>query len=223
MYGLVTRVVVGAGSGALTGALSGATTGAIAGGFVAGPGGIAAGALAGAGAGALAGALAGAIGGAFACQQDTLWDIASSAGLQGIMAGALAGIPAGRAAGEAVLSARSAANNALGELVKVNGQDRAADALARRLGGEPRVRFAKGPTNEFDAVSDKFIAQTKPANFKLNKTFRLQAKTTFETALKTGRRPYFHFEGPPHRDVLRKLVEYGKRYGVKPVIDTTPL
>ncbi len=118
---------------------------------------------------------------------------------------------------------RKAPKNALGELLPVKVIDPAADALAKRLGGRSSVRFAKGPQNEFDTVSDLFVAQTKPANFKINKAFRNQAKTTFETAIKSGRKPYFHFEGAPHRDVLRKLAEYAKRYGIEPVIDTTPL
>ncbi|RCS42324.1 hypothetical protein DTL42_19280 [Bremerella cremea] len=114
-------------------------------------------------------------------------------------------------------------NDGLGKLVKVDSPDPAADALAKRLGGESRVKFSNGPDNEFDAVSDLYVAQSKPANFVINKKFRDQAKATFETAIQSGRKPYFHFEGPPHRDVLRKLEEYGKRYGVDPVIDITPL
>jgi Restriction endonuclease fold toxin 3 len=114
-------------------------------------------------------------------------------------------------------------NNGLGPLVTVDAPDPAADALARRLGGEPRVRFANGPTNEFDVVSDLYIAQSKPADFTLNKAFRDQAKVTFEVALKTGRIPYFHFEGSPHRDVLRKIDEYARRFGIEPIIDVMPL
>ncbi|PQO40124.1 hypothetical protein C5Y96_01960 [Blastopirellula marina] len=120
-------------------------------------------------------------------------------------------------------AAALAENGGLGKLVKVHSPDSAADALAKRLGGESRVKFSNGPGNEFDAVSDLYVAQSKPANFVVNKVFRDQAKATFETAIQSGRKPYFHFEGPPHRDVLRKLEEYGKRYGVEPVIDFTPL
>ncbi len=111
----------------------------------------------------------------------------------------------------------------LGKLIKVANPDPAADALAKRIGGESRVKFANGPDNEFDAVSNLYVAQTKPANFGTSKKFRDQAKATFETAIKTGRIPYFHFDGPPHRDVLRKLNEYAKRYGIDPVIDVSPL
>ena len=44
-------------------------------------------------------------------------------------------------------------NGGLGELVSVNAKDRAADLLAERIDGKASVRFAKGPPNEFDAVS----------------------------------------------------------------------
>ena len=53
--------------------------------------------------------------------------------------------------------------------------DRAAGALAERIGGEASVRFAGGPANEFDAVSEQYVAQAKPANFTLNKAFRDQS------------------------------------------------
>ena len=82
-------------------------------------------------------------------------------------------------------------NGGLGELVSVNAKDRAADLLAERIGGEASVRFANGPSNEFDALSPDYVAQAKPANFTLNQAFRNQAKTTFEVALQSGRTPYF--------------------------------
>ena len=85
------------------------------------------------------------------------------------------------------------------------------------------MKFEFGPDNEFDAVSDLYIAQTKPANFKLGSRFRDQAKVTFETAIQTGRTPYFHFDGPPEASVLQQLAKYAQRYGIQPIIDTTPL
>jgi hypothetical protein len=109
-----------------------------------------------------------------------------------------------------------------GELEDVNISDPGANALARRIGGRPSVRFKGGPPNEFDAVSDRYVAQTKPARFKLGQDFRNQAKATFETAIQYGRKPYFHFDGPPERDVLRALERYAERYGIDPVIDTKP-
>lgn len=114
-------------------------------------------------------------------------------------------------------------NGGLGELVRVNAKDRAAGALAERIGGEASVRFAGGPANEFDAVSTEYVAQAKPANFTLNKAFRDQAKVTFEVAAQSGRTPYFQFDGPPGPGVLRTLGRYADRYGIEPVIDLTPL
>ncbi len=114
-------------------------------------------------------------------------------------------------------------NGGLGELVRVNAKDRAAGALAERIGGEASVRFAGGPANEFDAVSEQYVAQAKPADFTLNKAFRDQAKATFEVAAQSGRTPYFQFDGPPGPGVLRTLGRYADRYGIEPVIDLTPL
>jgi Restriction endonuclease fold toxin 3 len=114
-------------------------------------------------------------------------------------------------------------NGGLGELVRVNAKDRAADLLAERIGGEASVRFANGPANEFDAFSTEYVAQAKPANFTLNQAFRNQAKTTFEVALQSGRTPYFQFDGPPGPGVLHALSRYADRYGIEPVIDLTPL
>jgi hypothetical protein len=114
-------------------------------------------------------------------------------------------------------------NGGLGELVSVNAKDRAADLLAERIGGEASMRFAKGPANEFDALSSEYVAQAKPANFTLNQAFRNQAKATFEVALQSGRTPYFQFEGPPGPGVLHTLNRYADRYGIEPVVDLTPL
>lgn len=114
-------------------------------------------------------------------------------------------------------------NGGLGELVRVNAKDRAAGALAERIGGEASVRFAGGPANEFDAVSEQYVAQAKPANFTLNKAFRDQAKATFEVAAQSGRTPYFQFDGPPGPGVLLTVGRYANRYGIEPVIDLTPL
>lgn len=55
------------------------------------------------------------------------------------------------------------------------------------------------------------------------KNWRDQIKATFEAAKATGRKAYFQFEGIPVDDILRKIAEYGERYGVDYVIDTTPL
>jgi hypothetical protein len=114
-------------------------------------------------------------------------------------------------------------NGGLGELVRVNAKDRAADLLADRIDGEASVRFANGPANEFDALSTEYVAQAKPADFTLNQAFRNQAKTTFEVAVRSGRTPYFQFDGPPGPGVLDTLSRYADRYGIEPVIDLTPL
>ena len=48
-----------------------------------------------------------------------------------------------------------------GVMIKVNKPHAAADALAIRLNGVSRVRFAND-TREFDVISDLYIAQTTP-------------------------------------------------------------
>lgn len=110
-----------------------------------------------------------------------------------------------------------------GGLFKVNKPDPQADKLAERLGGQSRVRFRDDPANrEFDAVSDEFIAQTKPAMQQLGKNARSQMRASFEAAQETGRKVYYHFDGQPAASVIDKLHEYSRRYGVEVVIDTTP-
>lgn len=111
-----------------------------------------------------------------------------------------------------------------GGLQKVNKPDAAADALAERLGGESRMKFDTDPIGrEFDAVSDEYIAQTKPALQQVNKKVRDQMKATFEAAQQTGRKVYYHFEGEPAQSVIDKLHEYSQRYGIDVHIDTDPL
>ncbi|MET9668882.1 putative T7SS-secreted protein [Streptomyces sp. NPDC006475] len=115
-------------------------------------------------------------------------------------------------------------NGGLGELVKVNKPDPAADALAERLSGESRVKFENDPKGrEIDAISDEYVAQSKPEGMQMGSALRNQAKATFEYAIQSGRTPYFHFDGEPGPGVIDKLQEYGRRYGIEPVIDTTPL
>jgi len=111
-----------------------------------------------------------------------------------------------------------------GDLVKVDSPDPAADRLAERIDGESRVRFSNDATGrEFDAISDSYVAQSKPADFQLGSSFRNQAKATFEAASQNGKQPYFHFEGPPDPNVLSKISEYASRYGIEPIIDITTL
>lgn len=107
---------------------------------------------------------------------------------------------------------------------KVDNPDAAADALADRIGGEARVKFSNDPSGrEFDVVSDDYISQAKPDLKSYGKSWRNQTKATFEAAQETGRKAYFQFEGTPSDDILRKIAEYGERYGVDYVIDSTPL
>src|SRR6266545_4774497 len=102
---------------------------------------------------------------------------------------------------------------ALGEEIQVPKPDPVADALAQRIGGRPRIKFSDDPDpREFDAVSDDYIGQTKPGGLTIGSAFRKQAKATFEAAITTGRRPYFHFNGPPSADVLEALERYKQRY-----------
>ena len=129
---------------------------------------------------------------------------------------------ASNAAGKGNGAATQSNNKYSGGLVKVNKPDAAADALAQRIGGESRVRFANDG-REFDCISDMYIAQTKPALQQLNKSVRDQMKATFEAAKDTNRSVYYHFEGQPSQSVINKLNEYSNRYGVKVVIDTKPL
>ena len=111
-----------------------------------------------------------------------------------------------------------------GDLVKVNKPDAAADALAQRIGGESRVKFSTDPAGrEFDAISNEYVAQSKPALNDYNKSVRNQMKETFEAAKTTGRKVYYHFEGQPAQKVIDKLNEYSVRYGIEVVIDTVPL
>ena len=110
------------------------------------------------------------------------------------------------------------------DLIKVNKPDPAADALADRIGGVSRVRFKDDPTNrEYDAVSNDYVAQSKPENMQMGSAFRNQAKATFQKAKETGRVPYFHFQGPPSPQVIAKINEYKDRFGIEPVIDLDPL
>ncbi|MFJ2667312.1 restriction endonuclease fold toxin [Nocardia fluminea] len=111
-----------------------------------------------------------------------------------------------------------------GGLVKVNKPDPDADKLAERIGGESRVKYKNDPSGrEFDAVSDEYVAQAKPANFAGNKKFRSQARATFEAAEANDKKVYYHFDGPPSDDVIRTLRRYSDEYGVEVVIDTDPL
>ena len=111
-----------------------------------------------------------------------------------------------------------------GELIKVPKPDAGADTLARKLNGESRMKFSGDPIGkEFDVISNEFIAESKPAMRSIDRDFRIQAKRVFEAARQTGRKVYFHFNGEPCRDIIRKLQEYQRRYGIEMIIDTEVL
>jgi hypothetical protein len=110
-----------------------------------------------------------------------------------------------------------------GKLVKETNprQDIDAEKLADKLKGQSRMKFSNDPYGkEFDVISDEYIAEAKPALKSIDHGFRKQAKEAFEAAKQTGRKVYYHFNGTPCRDVIKKLYEYAKRYGVEVVIDT---
>ena len=79
------------------------------------------------------------------------------------------------------------------------------------LASEPPASRSSAP-GPAGAIGDEYVAQPKPAG-----------QATFEYAKQTGRKPYFHFEGPPEQTVINKINEYARRYGVEPVIDISPL
>ncbi|WP_229686879.1 restriction endonuclease fold toxin [Longimycelium tulufanense] len=128
---------------------------------------------------------------------------------------------------EAWLSSTGAdpCNNGWGALLKsANKYDPQAEGLAKRIGGETQMHFANDPDGrEFDVVSDRFIGEAKPENFKLGKDFRSKARAMFNICKETGRAPYFQFQGEPHRDVIRAIQRYAKEYGIEPVVDTNPV
>ncbi len=117
----------------------------------------------------------------------------------------------------------SSDNGGLGQVRQTNNVDPQADLLQERIGGVSRAEFANQAGIEYDVISEEFVAQAKPSNFTVNQAFRNQAKRTFEVAVRSGRRPYFQFDGPPRPGVLEALERYAQRYGVEPVIDLVPL
>jgi Restriction endonuclease fold toxin 3 len=105
-------------------------------------------------------------------------------------------------------------------LSPVNKPDAAADALAQKLGGQSRVKFNSDPNErEFDTISDRYVAQTKPGLQNFAKKDRNQAKETFEAASQTGKEVYYEFEGQPAQKIIDKLREYEQRYQIKLTID----
>ena len=93
--------------------------------------------------------------------------------------------------------------------------DKGAQELAKEIGGKAQARF-RYSNREYDAISNKWIGQHKPGlTESFGKSFRAQAKATFEDAQATGRGVYYKFDSKPAQGVIDKLNEYSKRYNVK--------
>ncbi|MES2061784.1 MAG: RHS repeat-associated core domain-containing protein [Bacteroidota bacterium] len=93
--------------------------------------------------------------------------------------------------------------------------DKGAHALAEEINGVAQARF-KGLDREFDAISDKYIGQHKPAlGDNIGGRFKEQARATFDAAKKSGREVFYRFDSRPSQKVINKLNQYSKEYGVK--------
>lgn len=93
--------------------------------------------------------------------------------------------------------------------------DKGAHDLAREIGGKAQARF-RFSDREFDAISKKWIGQHKPGlTNSFGKSFRGQARATFEAAKATKRGVYYKFDSEPAVEVIQKLNEYSRRYNVK--------
>jgi len=105
--------------------------------------------------------------------------------------------------------------------------DSAAEALARRIGGSHSVRIPGFGNREFDAVSERYVAQTtrsksatmRPANF-LNPARREQIRDTLRVARVTGREALFEFTGGAPAAAVRDFIQRNAdRIGVGVRID----
>lgn len=97
--------------------------------------------------------------------------------------------------------------------------DKGAHDLAEEIGGIPQATFRNNPNIEYDAISDEFIGQHKPAlKANIGSSFKKQAKRTFEVAKETGRKVIYRFDSEPAPEVITKLNEYSERYGVELVV-----
>ena len=99
--------------------------------------------------------------------------------------------------------------------------DKGAHDLAEDIGGVAQARF-RNSNREFDAISDRFVAQHKPAlQSNIGSKFKKQARATFEAAKSTGREVYYKFDGKPAEAVINKLKQYSKEYKVNITIKYT--
>ncbi|MDQ1097181.1 RHS repeat-associated protein [Chryseobacterium sp. SORGH_AS909] len=112
--------------------------------------------------------------------------------------------------------ARKAFSQSLFDVLPTNMKfDKGAHELAKEIGGKAQARF-RYSNREYDAISDTWIGQHKPGlTSSFGKSFRNQAKATFEDAKATGRGVYYKFDSKPAQEVINKLSEYSKRYNVK--------
>ncbi|PIF45762.1 restriction endonuclease fold toxin 3 of polymorphic toxin system [Chryseobacterium sp. 52] len=93
--------------------------------------------------------------------------------------------------------------------------DKGAHDLAREIGRKAQMRF-RYSNREYDAISKTWIGQHKPGlTNSFGKSFRNQAKATFEDAKATNRGVYYKFDSQPAQSVIEKLNEYSLRYNVK--------
>lgn len=96
--------------------------------------------------------------------------------------------------------------------------DKGAQDLADEIGGVAQSRF-RNNSREFDAISDRFVAQHKPAlGNNIGQSFKKQARATFEAAKSTGRDVFYRFDSKPGSKVIEKLEQYSQEYGVEVII-----
>ena len=98
--------------------------------------------------------------------------------------------------------------------------DPGAHALAEEIGGQAQVNISGiDDDKEFDAVSDEYIGEHKPAigdNF--GSRFKNRSRRVFRAARMTGRKVYYRFDGRSGNRVLEKLRQYESEYDVKVTI-----
>lgn len=116
------------------------------------------------------------------------------------------------------------------DVIPTGDVDAAAQALAERIGGQPSVRIRGHGSREFDAVSDRYVAQTtrsasaasSPRNF-LSGVRRAQIRHTLSVARETGREALFEFTGgSPARDVIDFIARNAERVGARFIIVARP-
>jgi hypothetical protein len=118
-------------------------------------------------------------------------------------------------------------NSGGGTLAATGDVDPAARRLAVRIGGQPSVSIPGFGNREFDAVSDRYVAQTtsaasaslRPSNF-LTPARRRQIRETLRAAQATGREALFEFTGgAPAPAVVDFIERNSRRIGVGMQID----